>query len=94
VYWPARPGARRDELDLSAFAIANQSKGLGVARPRGFEEVADVWEPRSRDLAPALAVDHERRWAWCPASGAMLAAANAAGGASAERVAALLALSP
>jgi streptomycin 6-kinase len=53
-----------------------------------------AWEPRSRDLALALGLEHERLWAWCAALAAMLAAAKAARGASAEQVAALLALSP
>jgi len=53
-----------------------------------------VWEPRSRHLAVALGLDHERLWAWCAAFAAMLATAKAARGASAEEVAALLALSP
>jgi streptomycin 6-kinase len=53
-----------------------------------------AWEPRSRDLALALGLDHERLWAWCAAFAAMLAAAKAARGASAEQVAALLALAP
>jgi streptomycin 6-kinase len=72
-----------------------------VERPRltlwiGCSGVDDpgAWEPRSRDLALALGVDHERLWAWCAAFAAMLAAAKAARGASAEQVAALLALSP
>jgi streptomycin 6-kinase len=53
-----------------------------------------AWEPRSRDLAVALGLDHKRLWAWCAAFAAMLAASRAAQGASAEQVAALLALSP
>jgi len=53
-----------------------------------------AWEPRSRDLAVVLGLDHERLWAWCAAFAAMLAASRAARGASAEQVAALLALSP
>lgn len=53
-----------------------------------------VWEPRSRDLAVALGLDRERLWAWCTAFAAMLAASRAARGASAEQVAALLAISP
>ena len=53
-----------------------------------------AWEPRSRDLAAALGLDHERLWAWCAAFAAMLAASRAARGASAEQIAALLALSP
>ena len=53
-----------------------------------------AWEPRSRDLAAALSLDHERLWAWCAAFAAMLATAQAARGASAAQVAALLALSP
>jgi streptomycin 6-kinase len=53
-----------------------------------------AWEPRSRDLAMALGLDRERLWAWCAAFAAMLATAEAARGASAEQVAALLALSP
>lgn len=53
-----------------------------------------AWEPRSRDLALALGVDHERLWAWCAAFAAMLAASKAARGATAEEVAALLALAP
>jgi streptomycin 6-kinase len=52
------------------------------------------WEPRSRDLALALGIDHERLWAWCEAFAAMLAASEAARGAGAEQVAALLALAP
>jgi streptomycin 6-kinase len=53
-----------------------------------------AWEPRSRDLAVALGLDHERLWAWCAAFAGMLATAEAARGASAHQVAALLALSP
>jgi streptomycin 6-kinase len=53
-----------------------------------------AWEPRSRDLALALGVDHERLWAWCVAFAAMLAASKAARGAAADEVAALLALAP
>ncbi|HJU02229.1 MAG TPA: aminoglycoside phosphotransferase family protein, partial [Actinomycetes bacterium] len=53
-----------------------------------------AWEPRSRDLAAALRLDHERLWAWCAAFAAMLATAHAAQDPSADRVAALLALSP
>ena len=52
------------------------------------------WELRSRDLAVALGLDHERLWAWCAAFAAMLAASRAAQDASAEQVAAVLALSP
>jgi streptomycin 6-kinase len=52
------------------------------------------WKPRSRDLALALGIDHERLWAWCAAFAAMLAASEAGRGASADRVAALLALAP
>jgi streptomycin 6-kinase len=53
-----------------------------------------AWEPRSRDLAVALGLDHQRLWAWCAAFAAMLAASRAAQGASAGQIAALLALSP
>ena len=53
-----------------------------------------AWEPRSRALALALGLDHERLWAWCGALAAMLAAAKVARGARAEQVGALLALSP
>ena len=53
-----------------------------------------VWEPRSRDLAVALGLDHQRLWAWCTAFAPMLAASRAAQGASADEIAALLALSP
>jgi streptomycin 6-kinase len=53
-----------------------------------------AWEPRSRDHAVALGLEHERLWAWCAAFAAMLAASKAARGARAEQVAALLALSP
>ena len=53
-----------------------------------------AWEPRSRDLAVALGLDHQRLWAWCAAFAAMLATAKAARGAGADEVAALLALSP
>jgi streptomycin 6-kinase len=52
------------------------------------------WEPRSRDLALALGLNHERLWAWCSAFAAMLAASEAGRGAGAERVAALLELAP
>jgi hypothetical protein len=44
-----------------------------------------AWEPRSRDLALALGVNHERLWAWCAAFAAMLAASKAARGAAARR---------
>ena len=53
-----------------------------------------AWEPRSRELATRLAVDHERLWAWCAAFAALLAAARAARGARGEQVRALLALGP
>jgi streptomycin 6-kinase len=53
-----------------------------------------AWEPRSRDLAAALGLDHQRLWAWCAAFAALLAASRAAQGASADEIAALLALSP
>jgi streptomycin 6-kinase len=53
-----------------------------------------AWEPRSRDLAAGLRLDHERLWAWSAAFAAMLATAQAARGASPDQVAALLALSP
>jgi streptomycin 6-kinase len=53
-----------------------------------------AWQPRSRDLAVALGLDHQRLWAWCAAFAAMLATAKAARGASPDEVAALLALSP
>lgn len=53
-----------------------------------------AWEPRSRALAAALGLDHERLWAWCAAFAAMVAAAKAAQGASADQLASLLALSP
>jgi streptomycin 6-kinase len=53
-----------------------------------------AWEPRSRDLALALDVDHQRLWAWCAAFAAMLAAGRAARGAAAEEISALLALAP
>ncbi len=53
-----------------------------------------AWEPRSRALALALGLDRERLWGWCAALAAMLAAAEVAHGGRAERVAALLALSP
>jgi streptomycin 6-kinase len=59
----------------------------GVDDPR-------AWEPRSRDLARALGLDHERLWAWCAAFAAMLAASKVARGAAAEEIAALLALAP
>jgi streptomycin 6-kinase len=53
-----------------------------------------AWQPRSSALARALDLDRERLWAWCAAFAAMLAAAEAAHGASGDRIAALLALSP
>jgi streptomycin 6-kinase len=53
-----------------------------------------AWEPRSRALALALGLDHERLWAWCSALAAMLAASEVGRGASAEQVTPLLALSP
>jgi streptomycin 6-kinase len=52
------------------------------------------WEPRSRELALALGIDHERLWAWCAAFAAMLAASKAARGAGREQTDALLALAP
>jgi streptomycin 6-kinase len=52
------------------------------------------WEPRSRALAPAVGVDHERLWAWCAAFAAMLAASEAAHGATTERIEAILGLAP
>jgi streptomycin 6-kinase len=52
------------------------------------------WEPRSRELALALGVDHERLWAWCAAFAAMFAAGKAARGAAADEVATLLARAP
>ena len=53
-----------------------------------------AWEPRSRDLAMAVGVDHERLWAWCAAFAAMLAASEATRGASAEKIDAILGLAP
>lgn len=53
-----------------------------------------AWESRSRHLAQTLDLSHERLWSWCAALAALLAASETAHGASAERVAALLALSP
>jgi streptomycin 6-kinase len=53
-----------------------------------------AWKSRSRHLATELGLDPERLWVWCTAFAAMLATAEAARGASAEQVAALLALSP
>jgi len=53
---------------------------------------AHAWESRSRELALALGVEHERLWAWCTALAPLLAASRGARGASAEEVAALLAL--
>ncbi len=53
-----------------------------------------AWEPRSRALACALSLDHERLWAWCSALAAILAASELGRGASAEQVTPLLALSP
>jgi streptomycin 6-kinase len=52
------------------------------------------WEPRSRDLAAALGLEHGRLWAWCAAFAAMLAASRAGQGAGPEEIAALLALAP
>jgi streptomycin 6-kinase len=52
------------------------------------------WEPRTRDLAAALDLDPGRLWAWSTALAALLAAAQADGGAGAAQVAGLLALSP
>jgi streptomycin 6-kinase len=53
-----------------------------------------AWEPRSRELALLLGIEHERLWAWCAAFAAMLAASRAARGAPAEEIGALLALAP
>jgi streptomycin 6-kinase len=53
-----------------------------------------AWEPRGRELAHLLGLDHERLWAWCAAFAAMLATATAARGAPAEEIGALLALAP
>jgi streptomycin 6-kinase len=53
-----------------------------------------AWEPRSRELAHLLGLDHERLWAWCAAFAAMLATARAARGAPDEEIGALLALAP
>jgi streptomycin 6-kinase len=52
------------------------------------------WEPRSRELALALGVAHERLWSWCAALAAILATSGAARGAGREEVAALVALAP
>lgn len=52
------------------------------------------WESRSRELAPAVGVSHERLWAWCAAFAPMIAASEIARGASPERIDALLRLAP
>jgi streptomycin 6-kinase len=59
----------------------------GVDDPSG-------WEPRSRELALLLGIDHERLWAWCAAFAAMLAASRAGHDPQAEQIGALLALAP
>jgi len=53
-----------------------------------------AWEPRSRELALAVGVGHERLWAWCPAFAAMLAGSEAARGAPAGKIDGLLGLAP
>ena len=50
------------------------------------------WRARSREPAQALGVDPERVWAWCAALAALLAAGQAARGAAADDVTALVAL--
>lgn len=75
---PCAGDAAADAVDWVFWAVDD---------PRG-------WEPRSRALALALRIDNERLWSWCAAFAAMLAAGEAARGASAEQVAALLALAP
>lgn len=50
------------------------------------------WERRSRELASALGLDHQRLWAWCAAFAALLAASTAARGGLSDRVDAFLAL--
>jgi hypothetical protein len=56
--------------------------------------VVDPLEPRSRAFAAALSCDGERLWRWCRACAPLLAAGRATRGASAEEVAALLAIAP
>lgn len=53
-----------------------------------------LYKERSRNLAAALGIDHERLWAWCAAFAAILAASKAAQGEPPEVIAALLALAP
>lgn len=53
-----------------------------------------AWEPRSHQLALALGVRQERLWAWCAAFAALLATSEAASGAPAHKIAALLGLAP
>jgi len=52
------------------------------------------WQPRCRELALALGLDHRRLWEWCRAFAAMLAASTAARGGRPDRVDAFLALAP
>lgn len=51
-------------------------------------------ELRSRNLAEAVGVSHQRLWAWCTAFAALLAASEAAHGAPTQRVTAILAVAP
>jgi hypothetical protein len=53
-----------------------------------------AWKPRTRDLAAALGLDHDRLCAWCAVLAAMLAASEATRGGSVEHVRGLLALRP
>jgi streptomycin 6-kinase len=106
---PSEPVLLHGDLHPGNVLDGGEGRGLVAIDPRAcvgdatfdvvdwvFWAVDDsrAWEPRSRALATALGLDHERLWAWCAALAAMLAAAEAARGASTERVAALLALSP
>jgi streptomycin 6-kinase len=106
---PACPVLLHGDLHPGNVLDGGKGRGLVAIDPRpcvgdaAFDVVdwvfwavddQDAWAPRSRALALALGLDSERLWAWCAALAAMLAAAEAARGARAERVAALLALSP
>jgi streptomycin 6-kinase len=106
---PAVPVLLHGDLHPGNVLDGGEGRGLVAIDPRpcvgdaAFDAVDWVfwavddpgaWEPRSRAFARGLGLDRERLWAWCAALAAMLAAAEAARGARAERVTALLALSP
>jgi hypothetical protein len=63
---------RRSNTDrTSVFTIPNSDTITDSARSTYWVSWAEAdprrWEQRSRALAAALHIDHERLWAWCAA---------------------------